>query len=146
MLISGIGTHLAMNNPSLSTWCDLRRKLEGELGPLPYEGPPRAGRQIPVGTGREVPPEVLDSLRGLNRQQLTNMLINYYHSIRGARRRTFLALIPHRLREDEMLGAPWVLMGPVLEVHPVPLWCLLHVTLSWMVCHGVLFAQGSTSW
>jgi hypothetical protein len=37
-----------------------------------------------VGTGREVPPEVLDSLRGLNRQQLTNMLINYYHSIRGA--------------------------------------------------------------
>ena len=61
------------------------RKLEGELGPLPYEGPSRAGRQIPVGTGREVPPEVLDSLRGLNRQQLTNMLINYYHSIRGAR-------------------------------------------------------------
>ena len=61
-----------------------RRKLEGELGPLPYEGPGRAGRAIPVGTGREVPPEVLDSLRGLNRQQLTNMLINYYHSIRGA--------------------------------------------------------------
>lgn len=59
------------------------RKLEGELGPLPYEGPGRAGRTIPVGTGREVPPEVLDSLRGLNRQQLTNMLINYYHSIRG---------------------------------------------------------------
>ena len=45
-----------------------------------------------MGTGREVPPEVLDSLRGLNRQQLTNMLINYYHSIRGADHADLLAL------------------------------------------------------
>ena len=57
--------------------------LEGESGPLPLESVGRAGRSIPAGSGREVPPEVLDSIRGLPSDQLVNMLTNYYHSIRG---------------------------------------------------------------
>ena len=59
------------------------RRLEGDAATLPLEIESRAGRSVPSGSGREVPPDVLDSIRGLNGDQLVNMLTNYYHSIRG---------------------------------------------------------------
>ena len=105
------------------------RKLEGELGPLPYEGPPRAGRQIPVGTGREVPPEVLDSLRGLNRQQLTNMLINYYHSIRGA------------------CSTPLLLSAvSTCCTLPLPPYCVFECLTSRQLCYGFMVFHDSHVW
>lgn len=61
--------------------CARGRKLEGDAPPV--EATEAARRSVPAGTGREVPPEVLDSIRSLNRDQLVNMLTNYYHSIRG---------------------------------------------------------------
>lgn len=64
--------------------CARGRKLEGEAPPVAVAVAVEAARRsVPAGTGREVPPEVLDSIRSLNRDQLVNMLTNYYHSIRG---------------------------------------------------------------
>lgn len=41
------------------------------------------GRSLPDDRGGEVPPEVLDSIRPLDREQLTRMLTNYLLSVRG---------------------------------------------------------------
>lgn len=83
----------ARNTPTLSQHsgrqiqiifaCASGRKLEGDAPPVAMEATEAARKSVPAGTGREVPPEVLDSIRSLNRDQLVNMLTNYYHSIRG---------------------------------------------------------------
>jgi hypothetical protein len=45
---------------------------------------PEVGRGPPDERGGEVPPEVLDAIRPLDRDQLTCLLTNYLLSVRGA--------------------------------------------------------------
>lgn len=49
--------------------------------------PAEAGRPLSAATVAPVPGDILDALRPLSRQQLDNMLTNYYHRVRGAARR-----------------------------------------------------------